>query len=262
MDDCQICINCGGKYPIQTHFVSVINQTTKRCAICRRKKELNLVKYNSRYIHYQLRKKQIIIESGGCAICGETEPSILEFDHIDRSKKKFHISVWYRTYKYSKQDFEDEVKNTRMLCTYDHRMHTKKQLKRNDPIVSKRSIYKDRRRKIRKQMLCTQKLMRGECEICKRKVTKAECDAFDFDHLDEYEKCANISSIYCERKWEYVLKEIKKCRLLCCHCHAKYNKTQREERLATNWHPPTKIPKIVEFKKGSLIQTKINWYFV
>lgn len=44
--------------------------------------------------------------------------------------------------------------------------------------------------------------------------------ALDFDHLDEQEKEMNISLMIADGySWENILKEIKKCQVLCSNCH-------------------------------------------
>lgn len=54
---------------------------------------------------------------------------------------------------------------------------------------------------------------------------------FEFDHLDPKEKSFGISKGLTDgRKWEIILEEIGKCRILCANCHKKHTASQN------NWY--------------------------
>lgn len=56
----------------------------------------------------------------------------------------------------------------------------------------------------------------GKCKICEYD----KClGALDFHHVDPKEKEFNLSNNW-EKSWEFIEKELKKCVLLCCRCHA------------------------------------------
>lgn len=60
----------------------------------------------------------------GCAECGFKKwPEALDFDHIDRSTKKFNISQTLRLYKNS---LMAEIAKCQILCANCHRHKTKK----------------------------------------------------------------------------------------------------------------------------------------
>ena len=66
--------------------------------------------------------------------------------------------------------------------------------------------------------LTEQKLKIGECKLCRIKVRKETSCCFDFDHINPEDKTKTISQMRM-RKEDVILKEMKKCRLLCCKCH-------------------------------------------
>ena len=56
----------------------------------------------------------------------------------------------------------------------------------------------------------------GKCERCGYNKCMR---ALSFHHLDPKQKDFQISGAHC-RKWDIVQKELDKCILLCCNCHA------------------------------------------
>lgn len=63
-----------------------------------------------------------------CLHCGENDIRVLEFDHLDPSKKRFTISQGFRL-GYSWQEILVEIKNCRILCANCHKKHTSTQFK-------------------------------------------------------------------------------------------------------------------------------------
>jgi len=58
----------------------------------------------------------------GCAECGYNElPECLDFDHVDRTQKKFKLS---RGFKYSWKAIEEELSKCVVLCAMCHRKKT------------------------------------------------------------------------------------------------------------------------------------------
>ena len=58
----------------------------------------------------------------GCSVCGYNEiPQALEFDHIDRSKKKFGMN---KAYKYKWSTIMEELEKCVVLCANCHRKKT------------------------------------------------------------------------------------------------------------------------------------------
>jgi hypothetical protein len=60
--------------------------------------------------------------------------------------------------------------------------------------------------------------MGGRCQICGY---NQDCPAaFDFHHRDPEEKLFSIGAAGLLGRWEDLLRELAKCVLLCCRCHA------------------------------------------
>ena len=58
----------------------------------------------------------------GCSVCGYNEiPQALEFDHIDRSKKKFGMN---KAWKYKWSTIMEELEKCVVLCSNCHRKKT------------------------------------------------------------------------------------------------------------------------------------------
>lgn len=84
-----------------------------------RKIELQAVRYNEarKFIWNYLLEHP-------CEVCGESDPVVLEFDHIDPSSK-FKAVAELLTYKVER--IQKEIAKCRVLCANHHRQHTAKQ---------------------------------------------------------------------------------------------------------------------------------------
>ena len=114
---------------------------------------------------------------------------------------------------------KNELEQCDPRCTFCHRIVTKKRsdLKRESEGRTQRKSWKRRQDQINQV-----KLERGNCVVCKRKVTEDTCCAFDFDHLDPSKKKISIANSVLKSKevFERILKEeIPKCDLKCANCH-------------------------------------------
>lgn len=58
-----------------------------------------------------------------CSQCGESDRRVLEFDHLDQSKKLFTVSQAVRL-GYDWQETLQEIQNCRILCANCHKKHT------------------------------------------------------------------------------------------------------------------------------------------
>tara|TARA_Y100001951_G_C11128791_1_gene177041 strand:+ start:141 stop:560 length:420 start_codon:yes stop_codon:yes gene_type:complete len=62
----------------------------------------------------------------------------------------------------------------------------------------------------------------GKCEHCGVTLDDIHQSAFDFHHKDPSKKEINISQMRGDL-WKNVIKELKKCILLCSNCHRKHH---------------------------------------
>lgn len=64
-----------------------------------------------------------ILSRVGCEICGEKNPMVLEFDHIDPSEKTGSMSALISN-GYNLDRLLDELDKCRIICANCHRIHT------------------------------------------------------------------------------------------------------------------------------------------
>ena len=80
---------------------------------------------------------------------------------------------------------ERELAKCQSLCCWCHRLKTKRE----------RGIQKKKCRLKRRAIINAEKLRRGKCLRCPRRVTLETCCAFDFDHRDASTKVVNVSQL-------------------------------------------------------------------
>lgn len=117
---------------------SVYEEYGQKCSLCRPCKR----KYDRHYYHNKLDKTKVnsvkntrrietnkavfeYLSKNPCVICGENDPIVLEFDHIDQATKKYNVSEMMTL---SFKKIEEEILKCRVLCANCHRRHTAKQL--------------------------------------------------------------------------------------------------------------------------------------
>jgi len=99
----------------------------KKWKISEKRRSSNIEKNNER----KLRNKKFIwdyLSNHPCEDCGEDDPIVLEFDHLDRDSKSFNISDICKN-GYSIKRIEEEIEKCRVLCANCHRRHACDQLK-------------------------------------------------------------------------------------------------------------------------------------
>lgn len=94
-------------------------------------------KLTSRKTLYQLIREYLM--NNPCVICGESDPVVLEFDHIDRNSKHGNISSLVNN-GYSWAAIQLEIEKCQVLCanchrrkTFDESSITKKEVYENTP---------------------------------------------------------------------------------------------------------------------------------
>lgn len=96
-------------------------------------------KYHAEYLlRAKLRREKLRIEyrtnilaylsDKSCIDCGESDIRVLEFDHIDPSKKLFSISQGV-TLGFKWYEIKDELKKCQILCANCHKRRTAQQYK-------------------------------------------------------------------------------------------------------------------------------------
>ena len=133
-----------------------------------------------------------------CVDCGISDYRLIEADHIKGSKIDSVSIILYWASHGGIPAMKKELEKCEARCRFCHALKTQQRhdLKRK----KKRSVTIARRRK----EIDTIKLKIGKCLHCLRKVTPANCRAFDFDHLNEEKKIISISNL--ARKSQKILR--------------------------------------------------------
>ena len=102
----------------------------------------------------------------------------------------------------------DEIRKCLVVCRFHHRIITHQRRPRN-MITPMSIIVKNKKHEI------------GKCFECSRSVRESEEMCFDFDHVCESQKEYSISTLGASHRKDIEVMEfeLKKCRLMCCHCH-------------------------------------------
>jgi hypothetical protein len=79
-------------------------------------------------------------------------------------------------------------------------------------------VYMSDRRAKRKQDII--EILGGECTSCQSR------SDLEIDHIDKSSKLFQLSGRGLDKNWQLILKEIKKCQLLCSSCHMHKNKSE------------------------------------
>jgi hypothetical protein len=95
--------------------------------------EKNKAAYQLRAKLYRAKKRQefqdkilTYLRDKQCAVCGESDVRVLEFDHLDPALKQFGISQAYRL-GISWEVVLEEIGKCRVLCANCHKRHTAEQ---------------------------------------------------------------------------------------------------------------------------------------
>ena len=92
----------------------------------RHRREQNCAKHTKR----RMRNRSFVwnyLKLHPCKQCGETNPIVLVFDHIDRKTKLYNVSTMSRM-AYSLAKIKNEMEKCRVLCANCHMKHTAKQM--------------------------------------------------------------------------------------------------------------------------------------
>jgi len=187
------------------------SKLTTKCSICRntnRRSDINPTtkKGKCRGVYQTWKSKR------SCQNCGIKDSRLIEADH-QKEFKKVHTCGDYAFWSnHGVEALKAELLKCRPLCKFCHRLKTQAERKKQ----------KEPSKLAKREIINAEKLKRGACLTCKRKVRLKNAQAFDFDHINPETKRMRVSGMV-YKDWDYFnahcLNEIKKCRLLCSNCH-------------------------------------------
>lgn len=134
----RVCTGCKEEKLLEVDFPFRKDQGfySRRCRVCTRKLQ-NLCynrkreKYRKRIVsHFKKRQEEYIntlllfLREHPCAVCGERDPIVLEFHHVDASTKRCAVSNMICSGKFSWNSIQAEMGKCQVLCANCHRRKT------------------------------------------------------------------------------------------------------------------------------------------
>ena len=219
---------------------------TSGCAPCKqimKKSENNPTTKNGACRALWQDMKRRMAQAGGCVVCGETNPAVLEADHIiarvngGAKKEKLSNESWWAC-NGGPEAMEEEFKLCQCLCVHHHKLKSHRERPtppdyRTMPATT-RTEKQARRVRMYRQLKHDHvdkiKLRIGKCCKCARKVTEENLQGFEFAHIDERTKLYKKGKSYgialmCGSCVSNMIEiplidaEIEKCTLQCSNCH-------------------------------------------
>ena len=213
------CKQCGHIKPEDQFKSSVARRQTltKWCQACRQSlarsrvnTTTNIGKCRARWEEWKA--------NNPCVVCGESDPQLIEADHLRDKVHKCSDDRYWSNHG-GVPALETELKKCQSLCRWCHRLKSDRE----------RGTDKQKGRLKRRAIINAEKMRRGKCLRCPRRVTLETCIAFDFDHRDATTKVINIGNlVYRSQAFfdQHIASELKACGLLCCSCHMKKTKNK------------------------------------
>ena len=205
------CITCEQVKPA-AEFRNNPARIDSRCRACHAQKR--------KAYRANLKAERYRLKSEGCAQCGFENVLAMQFAHYKRETK--HRSRNGKLITPSilcPRLLKKELPFMRVLCANCHRLETCNEYQSNYS-QKPNAIQMRKGTKAFKQIVINEKLKRGKCLQCEKKVREDICCMFDFDHRNPKEKLSDISAM---QSYGYTFKEIQdemeKCDLLCANCH-------------------------------------------
>jgi len=213
----KICSKCGiakKENDFAFRYDKGIRKRRGTCKECMNKTRSQLAarpeyrqQYNARRRERRLEKAKFLFDylSNHECVCGESNPFILQFDHV-RGEKLFGIGAEIR--EKSLEDLKREVAKCDVICGNCHMRKTRQ----NGEIWQK--SYKNKPWLLKKRQKIRQYLEQHSCVDC----GESDPVVLEFDHV-RGEKLFTISLNFCDRRWELIEEEIAKCDVRCTNCH-------------------------------------------
>ena len=182
-----------------------------------------------------------------CMSCGFADDvRALDFAHdnswikyVSKTGRKINIANLR-----SIRSMEEEMKHIKgFLCKFCHQIETHKErkAKKEERVTRVKSISKKAMRRLNSYALVNnEKIARGSCVDCQRKVTNENTVGFHFDHINPLTKINCVSTLAKDNAGdEQVKAEMVKCALRCANCH--WIKTLHLGEIGFHsWRPETK----------------------
>ena len=217
----RICSNCS-KEQDEDQFKPTYARQIGLTALCKSCRDIlkrsqintNTIVGQCRQIFIDWKKKHV------CLDCGLDDYRLIEADHkypigSDHPDAKLHQcgDVFYWAGHGGPEALKKELDTKcEPRCRFCHRLKSK----RDRNTVMRKSILQKR------AIIDAEKLKRGHCVHCERKVNIDTVCAFDFDHLNPNEKRMHVSSMVL-KSWpyfnQYAYNEMAICALSCANCH-------------------------------------------
>ena len=208
------CVNCAHVQPEDQFKSSVARRQTltKKCQTCRQSNARSNSNPTTTKGKCKARWEEWKAKNP-CVVCGEKDPQLIEADHL-RDKAYHCSSIYYWACHGGVPALTSELTKCQSLCRWCHALKSK----RERGTQKQKSILK------RQTIIAAEKLRRGKCLRCPRRVTLETCCAFDFDHRDASTKVMHVANlVYRSQAFfdQHIESEMKACDLLCCNCHKK-----------------------------------------
>lgn len=146
-----------------------------------------------------------------CKSCGNKVPAYIKVDGKEKNMcSRRHCVDCVPFGESRKRKREDSL-----VCTQCNRAYPYSRARRNGATqkLCNSCVVKNRQHRLKDQAMA---MLGGACALCGYSKCRS---ALDFHHKDTSEKEFNIGAKW-NHSWETIEREVRKCVLLCCRCHA------------------------------------------
>ena len=120
---CKDCLRAPPADPATPGFNP--KRTSKPARVTPEQRRKNHIAYKRRARRETRIKALRYVAEKGCCECGERDPRVLEFDHIDAADKSHHVGrLLANGYSWGNEMLREEIRKCRVICANCHRKHT------------------------------------------------------------------------------------------------------------------------------------------
>lgn len=208
------CNGCG-RIQSEDQFKSRIarrQKLTKKCQTCRQSNARSRANPTTKAGKCRARWEEWKAKNP-CVVCGETDIQLIEADHLRDKVYQCSTAVYWSNHG-GVPALERELTKCQSLCCWCHRLKSDRERGTNTNATKLKH----------RAIINAEKLRRGQCLRCSRRVTMDTCCAFDFDHRDATKKVIGLCKLVDKSRAffdQHIASELKACDLLCCSCHKK-----------------------------------------